>query len=62
MTNLKNRMVQAVRHKAAQNLADFAGAYVRAQPEQKEQKEQIQAAIDFERWLAETCRECLDQP
>jgi hypothetical protein len=59
MTDLTDRMVQLIGRQAAKNLADLAGAYVRARPEQKEE---IQAGIDFERWLAESCQQCRNTP
>lgn len=57
MTNLKDRMVQLIQRNAAKNTADLASELVRAKPEEKEQ---ILAGIDFERWLQQCCQECLN--
>ena len=59
MTKFKNQRVHAIEINAAAKMADLAGRYVHAAPEEKEA---IQAGLDVERWLAESCRECLDQP
>jgi len=56
MTKLKDEMLWLIRHNATQELAVLADQFVRAKPEEKEA---IQAGIDFERWLAETSLECL---
>jgi hypothetical protein len=59
MTTLKDLLVQIVQRNAAKNIADLAGEFVRAKPEEKEG---ILAGLDFERWLAETCQVCLEKP
>jgi hypothetical protein len=59
VTNLKDRIVDLIRQKAARRAALFAGELVHAAPEQKEA---IRASLDFERWLAETCEVCLPGP
>jgi hypothetical protein len=59
MTKLMDQMLQLIQHDADRKLAEFAGQFVRAAPEEKET---ILAGIDFERWLAETCEECLQKP
>jgi len=56
MTKLKDQMVQLIQHDAARKVAGFAGQSIRAAPEEKEQ---ILAGLDFERWLEQTCQECL---
>ena len=56
MTNLKDEMLWLIRHNATQKIAALANQFVRANPEEKEA---LQAGIDFERWLAETSLECL---
>ena len=48
----------AVARNAADKIANLAGEFVHAAPEEKEA---IAAGIDFERWLAETCRDSLDR-
>ena len=57
MTELKDQMVRLIRDDAAKKAADFASQLVRAKPEQKEQ---ILAGLDFEKWLEQTCQKCLD--
>ena len=59
MTELKNQMLQVIRHNADKKVAELAGEFVRVVPQEKEA---ILAGIDFERWLAETCQECLGKP
>ena len=59
MTELKDQMLRLIQHDAARKASEFAGQFVRAAPEEKEA---ILAGIDFERWLAETCEECLQKP
>ena len=59
MTKLKDQMVLAVARNAADKITELAGEFVHAAPQEKET---IAAGIDFERWLAETCQECLNQP
>jgi hypothetical protein len=59
MTHLKDRMVQLVAQNAAARVAALAGELVHAA---SEEKEAIRAGLDFERWLAETCEQCLDRP
>jgi len=56
MTYLRDQILQSVRHSAARQAAHLAGEYVRARPEEREA---ILAGLDFERWLAEACQECL---
>ena len=55
MNNLKDRILKAVQCRAEHTLAQLANEYIHALPEEKEA---IQAGIDFERWLAETCDDC----
>ena len=54
-TNLRDQMVRLIGQDAANKAAGLAGQLVRAMPDEKEP---ILAALDFERWLAETCQEC----
>ena len=56
MTHMNDQILQFVRHNAARQAARLAGEYVRAAPEEREA---ILAGLDFERWLAEACQECL---
>ena len=57
MTELKDQMVRSIRADSAKNAAYFAGQLVHAKPVEKEQ---LLAGLDFEKWLAEVCRECLN--
>lgn len=56
MTNSKEEMLWLIRHNALQNIAVLTNQFIHAKPEEKEA---IQAGIDFERWLAGTALECL---
>ena len=57
MTKLKDRMVRLIQQDAAEKMAAYAGEMIRGAPEEKEQ---ILAGLDFERWLEQSCRECLN--
>jgi len=59
MTELKDQILQFVRDNAARQAAKLAGEYVRATAEEREA---ILAGLDFERWLEQSCQECLQQP
>jgi len=56
MTEWKKRMLWRIEQKAHQRMAKLANSYLHVPPEQREE---IQAGIEIERWLAETCREGL---
>jgi hypothetical protein len=58
-SDLKDQVVRLVQRRAAENAAALAGELVQATPDEKAA---IRAGLDFERWLAETCAECLDPP
>ena len=57
MTKLKDQMVRLIQQDAAENMAAFAAEMIRVAPEEKEQ---ILAGLEFERWLEQACRECLN--
>lgn len=59
MTGLKDQMLKIIAANSAGKVAQLAGEFAHA-PSQE--KEALAAGIDFERWLAETCQECLNQP
>ena len=59
MSQLKDQMLRLIRDNARSKVAALAGEYVRARPEEREE---IHAGIEIERWLAETCQDCLDKP
>lgn len=52
----KDKIVHMIEKKARAKVASLAGEYVRAKPEQREE---IQAGIQFEKWLADVCHEIL---
>ena len=57
MTKLKEQMLRLIRYNSAQHAAALAGQLVHAKPEEKEQ---IRAGLNFEKWLEQTCQECLN--
>ncbi|MFC1605093.1 hypothetical protein ACFL5F_08715 [Planctomycetota bacterium] len=56
MTELKDQMLQLIQHDAARKASEFASQLARVA---LAEKEQILAGLDFEKWLEQTCRECL---
>jgi hypothetical protein len=56
MTNLEDQILRVIAARAAKNVVTLVGQYCKAEAEEKEA---ILAGIEFERWLAETCGECL---
>ena len=56
MGELKNRIIRLIEQNAAKKVSDLSGEYVRAK---SEEKEAIQASIEIERWVSESCRQCL---
>jgi len=56
MGELKDRIIRLIEQNAAKNVSNLSGEYVRAK---SGQKEAICAAIEVERCVAESCRECL---
>lgn len=57
MTEQKKRILRLIEQKARQRMAQLANSYLHVSPGQREE---IQAGIEIERWLAETCREGLE--
>ena len=57
MTTLKDEMLWLIRQDSTRRVAAMANQYPHALPEEREA---IQAGLDFERWLAETCKKCLE--
>jgi hypothetical protein len=57
MGQVKDRIIHLIEQEAAGKVAARSGEYVRAEPGRREA---LQAAIQVERWLAESCRDCLD--
>jgi hypothetical protein len=52
----REKLLSAMAQKAWGQVAWLAGRFVRAEPDEKES---VLAAMEFERWLAETCDMCL---
>ncbi len=57
MGETKDRIVRLIEQAAAQKVVDLAREYVHAEPGRRES---IQAALEIEQWLAESCQECLE--
>ena len=57
MTNLKDNIIRNIQQNAAINIADLADEFINANPVEKEA---ALAGLDFERWLKQTCQECLN--
>jgi hypothetical protein len=58
MSELKDQKIRLIQYKAEQDAAELAGEFARAA---SEEKEDILAALEFEKWLAETCAVCLEK-
>ena len=57
MSKLKDQIIRLIEQNARRKIAVLASEYVRAKPEEREA---IQDGIAIERWLSQTCQECLD--
>jgi len=57
MSILKRQIVRLIEQNARGRLATLANRYPHARPEEREE---IMAGIEIERWLAEACHECLE--
>jgi len=57
MSKLKDQIVRLIEQDARARVATLASSYPHARPEEREE---IMAGIEFERWLAETCHICLE--
>jgi len=57
MAEWKRRIVRRIEQNACKRMVMLANNYLQAKPEEREE---IQAGIEIERWLAGTCRECLE--
>jgi len=58
MTNMKHQMIRLIRERAEQEAAYLAGEFARAA---SQEKEQILAELEFKKWLAESCSDCLGE-
>ena len=57
MGETKDRIVRLIEQEAARKVAELSREYVSSS---HNDKEAIQAAMDVERWLVESCQDCLD--
>jgi hypothetical protein len=57
MSELKDQMIGLIQYKAQQDAAELAGEFARAA---SQEREEILAELEFEKWLAQTCAVCLD--
>ena len=55
MNKAKRILLEAVRRRAEREAAALAGQLVRGAAEEKEA---IRAGLEFEQWLAASCRDC----
>ena len=58
MSELKDQIIALIQYKAEQDVAELAGEFARAA---SEDREEIFAALEFNKWLAETCEICLEK-
>ena len=58
MNRITDQMIKLIKYKAEQDAAELAGEFARAPTEAKED---ILAALEFEKWLAESCEFCLEK-
>jgi hypothetical protein len=58
MSKLKDQINALIQYKAEQDAAELAGEFARAA---SEEKEELLAALEFEKGLAETCAVCLEK-
>ena len=56
MSRTKDRMLDVIRCEAERDVAHLAGEFAHVA---SEEKEALLGALEFEKWLAESCRECL---
>ncbi|MFA6424671.1 MAG: hypothetical protein WCW64_00630 [Phycisphaerae bacterium] len=56
MAEYKDNIIRNIGQKSRKKAAEFSSELVRAKPEDKEE---ILAAMEFEKWLADSCHESL---
>ncbi|MCY2928876.1 MAG: hypothetical protein NTV86_05170 [Planctomycetota bacterium] len=59
MDDLKHSILGIVAAKAAQDARNLSAELMAGQ---SDEAEAIQAGLEFERWLASSCRQCLREP
>lgn len=59
MRNTKEHILEQIRARSLQEAEYLAGEFARAA---SEQKEAVLAELEFEKWLAESCGEVIDDP
>jgi hypothetical protein len=57
MSEMKDQMIRLIQYKAEQEAAQLAGEFARAA---SEEREDILAALEYDKWMAETCALCLE--
>ena len=57
MTKIKDQIIRIIQADAGTKAARFATQLVHSEPQEKEA---ILAGLDFEKWLEQCCRECLN--
>ena len=55
MNAIKEQIIRVIEARARQEAGDLAGGFARAA---SADREDILAALELERWLAEACRDC----
>ncbi len=55
MSEYKDQLIEQIEQKSRKKAAMLSREFVAAKPEEKEE---IFAGIEFERWLADSCRDC----
>jgi len=58
MTESKEPIIRLIEQNARRKVAELAGQYLQAPPEDRET---IQSGIEIEKWLADSCRETLEE-
>lgn len=58
MSRLKDQIIRLIEQDARAKVAALASSYPHARGEEREE---ILAGIEFERWLADTCAFCLER-
>ena len=57
MSKLRDQMLKLIQHNTARKVSNLSVRYVQAKPDEREA---IQAGIELERWLVESCEQVLD--